>query len=117
LYTHLLTLASQPDQAHKLRFGPHEVLHQHITVLCKFPSFDPEETAGYIKHHLCVAGFQGSLFSDTFISGVYHHTKGVARRINNLCRSALLLGASEGRPILDEADHEPVTLNPEGPNS
>jgi len=64
-----------------------------------------------------VAGFQGSLISDSFIAGVYDQTKGVARRINNVCRSALLLGASAGKQLLDENDLKRVILDPEGPSS
>ena len=110
-----LVLLGQPDLGHKLRFAPYEALYQRIAVRYQLPPFDLEETAGYIKHHLRVAGFQGPLFSDSFVGGVYHHTKGVARRINNLCRSALLLGASEGKQILDETDLKRVILDLEGP--
>jgi len=58
--------------------------------------------------------FWGQLFSDSFLSGVYDHTKGVARRINNVCHSALLLGATEGKQILDETDLKRVLLDLEG---
>ena len=112
-----LVLLGQPDLAHKLRFAPYEALYQRIAIRYQLPPFDLEETAGYIKHHLRVAGRQGPVFSDTFISRVYDHTKGVARRINNSCRSALLLGASEGKHILDETDLKRVILDLEGPNS
>jgi type II secretory pathway predicted ATPase ExeA len=61
--------------------------------------------------------FLGMVFSDSFIGSVDDHTKGLARRINSLCRSALLLGASEGRQVLDEADLKRVTLDLEGPSS
>ena len=64
-----------------------------------------------------MAGFPGSLFSDSFVSGVYEHSKGVARRINNLCCNALLLGASEGKQVLDEAGLKRVILDLEGPIS
>ncbi|MEA3377539.1 MAG: AAA family ATPase [Chloroflexota bacterium] len=112
-----LVLLGQPDLAHKLRFAPYEALYQRIAVRYHLPPFDLEETAAYIKHHLRVAGFQGALFSDSFITGVYDHTKGVARKINNLCRSALLLGASESKQILDETDLKRVVLDLEGPTS
>jgi type II secretory pathway predicted ATPase ExeA len=99
-----LVLLGQPDLAHKLRFSPFEALHQRIAVRFHLSPFDLEETAGYIKHHLRVAGSQAQIFSDSFVSGVHDHTKGVARRINNLCRSALLLGVTERKQILDETD-------------
>jgi type II secretory pathway predicted ATPase ExeA len=109
-----LVLLGQPDLAHKLRFAPYEALHQRIAVRFHLTPFDLEETAGYIKHHLRIAGYQGQLFSDSFLSGVYDHTKGVARKINNVCRSALLLGATEGKQILDETDLKRVLLDLEG---
>jgi type II secretory pathway predicted ATPase ExeA len=61
-----------------------------------------------------VAGHQGQLFSGSFLSAVYDHTKGVARKINNLCRGALLLGVTEQKQILDETDLKRVVLDMEG---
>ena len=110
-----LVLLGQPDLAHKLSFAPYEALYQRIAVRYQLPPFNLEETAGYVKHHLRVADHQGSVFSDSFISGVFHHTKGVARKINNLCRSALLLGVSERKQILDETDLKRVIRDLEGP--
>ena len=109
-----LVLLGQPDLAHKLRFAPYEALHQRIAVRYHLRPFDLEETAGYIKHHLRVAGYQGQLFSDSFVSNVYDHTKGVARKINNVCRGALLLGATEHKQILDETDLKRVLRDLEG---
>ncbi len=112
-----LVLLGQPDLAHKLRFAPYEALYQCIAIRYQLPPFDLEETAGYIKHHLRVAGHPGAVFSDSFISGVYHHTEGVARKINNLCRNALLLGAAEQKQILDETDLKRVIHDLEGPGA
>jgi len=109
-----LVLLGQPDLAHKLQFAPYAALQQRIAVRFHLKPFDLEETAGYIKHHLRIAGYQGQLFSDSFIAGVYDHTKGVARKINNLCRSALLLGVTENKQILDEMDLKRVIRDLEG---
>ena len=109
-----LVLLGQPDLAHKLRFAPYEALHQRIAIRFHLKPFDLEETAGYIKHHLHIAGYQGPLFSDSFVAAVHAHTKGVARKINNLCRGALLLGATEAKQILDETDLKRVILDLEG---
>ena len=109
-----LVLLGQPDLAHKLRFAPFEALHQRIAVRYHLKPLDLEETAGFIKHHLRLANFKGQLFSDGFISGVYDHTKGVPRKINNICRSALLLGFTERKQILDETDLKRVVHDLEG---
>ncbi len=114
--TSLLTLVllGQPELAHKLRFAPYEALAQRIAVRYQLPPFDLEETAGYIKHQLRTAGFSGSIFSDGFIAAVHDQTKGVARQINNICRNALLLGATEFKQVLDETDLKRVLLDLEG---
>ena len=109
-----LVLLGQPDLAHKLRFAPFEALSQRIAVRFHLHPFDLEETAAYVKHHLRVAGRQEPVFSDGFLASLHDHTKGVARRINNLCRNALLLGATEHKPILDETDLKRVIRDLEG---
>jgi type II secretory pathway predicted ATPase ExeA len=109
-----LVLLGQPGLAHKLRFAPYEALYQRISVRFHLKPFDLEETAGYIKHHLHIAGYQDQLFSDSFVSGVYDHTKGVARKINNLCHNALLLGATENKRVLDDGHLKRVILDLEG---
>jgi type II secretory pathway predicted ATPase ExeA len=117
-----LVLLGQPGTlwvlTHKLRFAPYEALYealyQRIAVRFHLKPFDLEETAGYIKHHLHIAGRQDQLFSQSFISGVYDHTKGVARKINNLCHNALLLGATENKRVLDDGHLKRVILDLEG---
>jgi len=109
-----LVLLGQPGLAKKLRFAPYEALHQRISVRFHLKPFDLEETAAYIKHHLRIAGHQEPLFSDSFVSGVYDHTQGVARKINNLCRNALLLGATEDKRVLDDSHLKRVILDLEG---
>jgi general secretion pathway protein A len=109
-----LVLLGQPDLAHKLRFAPFEALNQRIAVRYHLKPFDLEETAAYVKHHLRVAGRRDPVFSDGFLALVHDHTKGVARKVNNLCRNALLLGATESKPILDETDLKRVIRDLEG---
>ncbi len=106
-----LVLLGQPDLAQKLTFAPYHALQQRIAVRYQLTPFDLEETAAYVKHHLRVAGFQGQLFSDNFVIQLFEHTKGTARHINNVCRAALLLGATEHKKILDETDLKRVILD------
>jgi general secretion pathway protein A len=109
-----LVLLGQPDLAHKLRFAPFEALSQRIAVRYHLKPFDLQETAAYVKHHLRVAGHQEPVFSDSFLALLHDHTKGVARKINNLCRNSLLLGTTEKKPILDETDLKRVIRDLEG---
>jgi type II secretory pathway predicted ATPase ExeA len=109
-----LVLLGQPDLAHLLRFAPYQALHQRIAVRYHLRPFDLQETIAYIKHHLRIAGTQTPIFSDGFLSGVSDYTKGIPRQINNLCRSALLLGVTENKHILDEADLKRVIHDQDG---
>jgi len=51
------------------------------------------------------------------MTGVYDYTKRMARRISNVCRSPLLLGASEPKRILDDLDLKGVLLDLTGWNN
>jgi type II secretory pathway predicted ATPase ExeA len=114
-----LVLVGQPDLTAKLRFAPYQALNQRIAVRYSLPPLDLEETAAYVKHHLKVAtsgspnGSQ-QLFSDSFVASLHDHAKGVPRLINNICRAALLLGATENKQILDETDLKRVLLDLNG---
>jgi hypothetical protein len=70
--------------------------------------------AGAVRHERKAEQPYESIFSDGFLALVHDHTKGVARKINNLCRTALLLGAAEHKPILDETDLKRVIRDLEG---
>ncbi len=106
-----LVLLGQPDLSAKLKFAPYLALNQRIAVRFTLLPLDLAETAAYIKHHLHVVDFNQQLFSDAFVSSLHHHVKGVPRLINNICRAALLLGATENKQILDETDLKRVLLD------
>ncbi len=94
-----LVLLGQPDLTAKLRFAPYQALNQRIAVRFSLLPLDLEETAAYVKHQLRVVDFNQQLFSDAFVAALHHHVKGVPRLINNICRAALLLGATENKQI------------------
>ncbi len=109
-----LVLLGQPDLTPKLRFAPYQALNQRIAVRFSLLPLDLEETAAYVKHQLRVVDFNQQLFSDAFVAALHHHVKGVPRLINNICRAALLLGATENKQILDEIDLKRVLLDLNG---
>jgi len=106
-----LVLVGQPDLAAKLRFAPYQALHQRLAVRYALPPLDLAETAAYVKHQLHSAGYTSPLFSDAFVAALHDQAKGVPRLINNICRAALLLGATEGKLILDETDLKRVLFD------
>ena len=72
------------------------------------------QALGYIRHHLRTTAFEGQLFSDSSLADLYDHTKGVVRKRNKVCCSALLLGVTEQKQVLDETDLRRVTHDLEG---
>lgn len=106
-----LVLVGQPDLNAKLRFAPYQPLDQRIAVRYALPPLDLQETLAYVKHHLRFASCQNQLFSDAFLAALHEQTKGVPRLINNICRSALLLGFTENKQILDETDLKRVLFD------
>ena len=53
-----------------------------------------EETYKYIIFRQEKAGREDNIFNDEAINKIYEYTKGVPRKINNLCDLSLLIGFS-----------------------
>jgi general secretion pathway protein A len=93
-------LVGQPELADHLKNHPQ--LDQRITVKFHLERFDHQDTANYIKYRLSIAGCDKELFSDAALYLIHAISKGVARRINNLCGLCLLEGANQKTKIIDE---------------
>lgn len=99
-----LLLVGHPDLRRTLHLSIHEPFNQRLTVRYHLRPLDLQETLGYIKHHVRSAGFTaGPLFTDDAITRVFDYTKGVPRRINQVCTAALIAGRIEQKTILDES--------------
>lgn len=99
-----LLLVGHPSLRTTLRLTIHEAFYQRLSVRYHLPPFDLHETIGYVRHHVQVAGFSaGILFTDDAITRVFDYTKGFPRRINQVCITALMAGAIDQKPVIDEA--------------
>ena len=59
---------------------------------------------GYIKHQVRIAGYTtGPLFTDDAIQRIFEYTKGIPRRINQVCTTALMAGLIDQKSVLDES--------------
>src|SRR5207302_9422424 len=68
-------------------------LKQRIATRSHLEPLDLEETSGYIRHRLQLAGTPSeacNLFGEETIERVFHHSGGVARLINTVCENALI---------------------------
>jgi type II secretory pathway predicted ATPase ExeA len=96
-------LLGQPDLAQKIRYGILAAFDQRITVRHHMTGMTADETAGYIRHHLALAGRSDPLFGDEAITLIHANSRGKPRAVNNLCLAALLAARVNDKPIVDEA--------------
>jgi N-acetylmuramoyl-L-alanine amidase/type II secretory pathway predicted ATPase ExeA len=92
-----IILAGQPQLGEKLRGNQLAQLLQRITVVQYLEPFSPEETTGYIRHRLKVAGYRGeSLFEAGALALIAEQSQGIPRNINKICFRSLLEGYAAG---------------------
>jgi type II secretory pathway predicted ATPase ExeA len=88
----------------RLRMARHEALWSRINYRYQLKPLDLQGTAEYIHHHVRAAGYRGeALFSDGFIAKAGEYTRGLPRRINQLCKYSLIAAAARGTRVIDEA--------------
>jgi len=88
-----ILLVGQPELDEKLDSFELRQLRQRIALRSHLEPLDLEETGGYIRHRLQLAGAPAEacdLFAEETIARIYRHSRGVARLINTVCESALV---------------------------
>ena len=96
-----IVLAGQSQLGEKLRQKQLAQLLQRITVVKHLEALSLEETAGYIRHRLKVAGHcGGALFEPEAVALIAERSQGIPRNINKICFDALLEAHAQGRPTV-----------------
>lgn len=98
-----LILSGQPTLAKKLHLSSLLALSQRVALRCQLKGLNLEQTAGYIRHHLSIAGRADNVFSDDAVALMHSASAGIPRRINNIATQALVAGYLEKKNIVDEA--------------
>ena len=80
-----------------MALGVLAALEQRITVRHTMTGMTRDETGGYIRHHLQLAGRSDPLFTDDAIALIHDSSRGTPRGVNRLALSALL-AASPAAP-------------------
>jgi len=107
-----IILSGQPLLAEKLAQPALSQLKQRIAIVRCLESLSAAETASYIEHRLKVAGYSGGqLFEPEALALIADHSQGIPREINNLCFSALSLGAARKSPAIGGAIVQEVLGN------
>jgi len=97
-----LCLVGQTELRSRLRLRAFEAISQRVNLRFHLTGLPEPETKAYIGHHLKVAGVAHPLFSDEAVRLIYHFTKGIPRRVNNLGTACLLAGYLGEKPLIDE---------------
>jgi general secretion pathway protein A len=74
---------------------------QRIAVDYHLEPLSEQETVGYIRHRLGVAGGDPQLFDEAACRDVFRYSNGIPRLINLLCDTALVYGYAEQRERID----------------
>ncbi|MHB1011352.1 MAG: ExeA family protein [Desulfobacteria bacterium] len=86
-----IVLFGQKELQEKLRLPQLRQFDQRITVRATILPLDLRETSRYVQHRMSVAGAAGSAFLSPSAERLLHRrSRGVPRRINQLCDRALL---------------------------
>ena len=110
-----IVLAGQPQLEEKLRKRHMAQLLQRITVVKHLEALSPEETTGYVRHRLRIAGYSGySLFDAEALALIAKRSRGVPRTINQICYCALMEACARGYRSVTPLIVEKATRSLEG---
>jgi general secretion pathway protein A len=96
-----IVLAGQPELVETLKQPGLHQLRQRISYHCKTAPLNLEQTHGYIRERLRIAGARGGLvFVSEAIDAVHCYSQGIPRVVNLLCEHALINAYVDGvRPV------------------
>ncbi|MBA3996486.1 MAG: hypothetical protein C0466_04845 [Candidatus Accumulibacter sp.] len=113
-----LMLFGQNELEDTLTLPSMRALRQRISIWHRLRPFGWMETAEYVQHRTNNARVTGNFrFSHAALLAARHYSKGVPRRINQICDRAVLLAFARGHnevrlAMLREAAHEVLGLAP-----
>ena len=95
-------LVGQPTLRRRVKLGVLAALDQRIAVRYHMNGMNLEETAGYLRHHLQLAGRSDTLFSDDAVALIHQTSRGYPRAVNNIAVQALVAAFAADKAIVDE---------------
>ena len=96
-------LVGQPTLRRRIKLGTFAALDQRITLRYAMAGMTNTETAGYLSHHLKLAGRADTLFSDDAVALIHQVSRGLPRAVNNLAIQALVAAYAANKTIVDES--------------
>jgi type II secretory pathway predicted ATPase ExeA len=96
-------LVGQPTLRRRIKLGILAALDQRIALRYTLAPMTSAETAGYLKHHLTLAGRSDTLFSDDAITLIHQTSHGLPRAVNNLAVQSLVAAFATDKTIVDQS--------------
>jgi type II secretory pathway predicted ATPase ExeA len=96
-------LAGQPTPNRQLRTGMFAAPGQRIATRFTIKPMDLAESAGYLRHHLKLAGRDEPLLADDATARLHRVSNGLPRALNNAAVAALIAAAAAGKDLVDDA--------------
>jgi type II secretory pathway predicted ATPase ExeA len=93
-------LIGQPELRATLALRQLRQLAQRIAIDHHLEALRGEETIGYVRHRLAVAGGRPDIFTPEALERVHDCTGGIPRLVNLVCDTALVYGFSDQQTII-----------------
>ena len=93
-------LIGQPELRTTLGLPQLRQLAQRIAIDHHLEALRTEETLGYVRHRLVVAGGRPDIFTPEALERVHDCTGGIPRLVNLICDTALVYGFSDQQTII-----------------
>ena len=97
-----IVLVGQPELEERLKQRRYRALTQRIGAHFKLAPLAAEDTAGYVRHRLQVAGAERPVFTEAALKRLHAAARGVPRVVNHLATQALLEGMARDASLVDE---------------
>lgn len=95
-----IVLAGQPELEENLKRHDLRQLRQRITIRCQTLPLTLEQTHGYIRERLRIAGGLESIFAPEAIISLHAYAQGIPRVINVLCEHSLVNSCADGARVV-----------------
>jgi len=110
-----LVLAGQPLLRERLAEPRHYALSQRIAVRVRLRPLAEGEVGPFLDRHLGAAGAKKNPFSPDATAALFHHSRGVPRRMQNLALQAMLVTLASGKKDIDQAAVEQAVVDLDEP--
>ena len=98
-----LVLVGQPLLRERLGEPQHDPLAQRLGVRLRLRPLNESELPLFLDRHLKAAGARKSPFEPEALAVIFHHSRGIPRRVQNIALEALLAAMAADRKTVDAA--------------